>query len=76
MKTLHKIILTLSSLLFAISVFAQDAAEVDMADVMRTSGKIYVVVAVLVVIFLSLALYLFFLDRKIGKIESGQNSSK
>ena len=48
--------------------FAQDQA-VEMADVMRSNGKIYVVVAVVVVIFIGIALYLFRLERKMDRLE-------
>ncbi len=50
------------------SVFAQ-AQTVDMADVMRSNGKIYVVVAVCLTILLGLFLYVYNIDRKISKIE-------
>jgi CcmD family protein len=40
-----------------------------MADEMRSNGKIYVVVAVLVTIFIGILLYLIRLDRKITKLE-------
>jgi len=36
---------------------------------MRSNGKIYVVVAVLVAIFIGIILYLIRLDRKISKLE-------
>lgn len=45
------------------------AQGVEMADALRQSGKIYVVVAVIAVIFAGLAIYLFSLDKKISKIE-------
>jgi len=38
-------------------------------DNMRGNGKIYVVVAVLVTIFIGIILYLIRLDRKITKLE-------
>jgi CcmD family protein len=38
---------------------------------MRGNGKIYVVVAVLVTIFIGIILYLIRLDRKITKLEKG-----
>lgn len=41
----------------------------SMADEMRSNGKIYVVVAVLVTIFIGIVLYLIRLDRKISKLE-------
>jgi CcmD family protein len=40
-----------------------------MADKMRSNGKIYVVVAVLVTIFAGIILYLVRLDRKLAKLE-------
>ena len=56
------------SLLLSISLMAQPA-ETEMADVMRSNGKIYVVVAVLATILAGLILYLVSLDRRIGKME-------
>ena len=44
-------------------------AETEMADIMRSNGKIYVVVAVLATIFAGIFVYLFILDRKITKLE-------
>ena len=41
----------------------------NMADEMRSNGKIYVVVAVLVTIFIGIIIYLIRLDRKISKLE-------
>lgn len=38
-------------------------------DFMRSMGKMYVVVAVILVIFLGIVLYLFRLDRKLTKLE-------
>lgn len=45
------------------------AQEIEMADELRSSGKIYVVVGVISIIFIGLAIYLFRIDRKISKIE-------
>jgi hypothetical protein len=41
----------------------------EMADVMRSNGKIYVVVAVILTIFAGIIIYLIRLDRKITKLE-------
>jgi CcmD family protein len=41
----------------------------EMATEMKSNGKIYVVVAVLVTIFIGILLYLVRLDRKITKLE-------
>lgn len=43
--------------------------EPEMADVMRSNGKIYVVVTVLSIVMLGIATYLFLLDKKISKLE-------
>lgn len=48
--------------------FAQ-AKKVEMADAMRSNGKIYIVVAVCLTILVGLFLYVFSLDRKLSKIE-------
>ncbi len=52
--------------------FAQALAQsskVEMADLMRSNGKIYVVVAVLTTILLGLFAYLFRLERKLNRLE-------
>jgi len=49
------------------------AQGVDMADEMRASGKIYVVVAVMSLVFVGVALYLLRLDRKLSKLEKELN---
>jgi len=48
---------------------AQQAQSVEMADAMRSSGKIYVVIGTIVIIFAGLAIYLFAIDRRLRKIE-------
>ncbi|MBE8713468.1 CcmD family protein [Sphingobacterium hungaricum] len=54
------------------SVFAQ--GEIEMATGLRSSGKIYVVVLVMLTIFFGVGLYLFSLDRKIKKLEDKKQS--
>ncbi len=64
---MKRIIFTaLMLLISAVSVWAQ---PVEMADTLRGSGKIYVVVAVLAVIFIALIVYLFTIDNRLRKIE-------
>ena len=41
----------------------------EMADAMRSNGKIYVVIAVLATIFAGIFVYFIMLDRKITKLE-------
>ncbi len=47
----------------------QTTPPVEMADTMRSNGKIFVVVAVIVTLFAGIILYLISLDRKISKLE-------
>lgn len=57
-------------LLVSLVSFAQDKCErVEMADGLYQSGKIYVVVTVLSIIFVGIIGYLIMLDRKISKLE-------
>jgi len=57
-------------LLLSSTIYAQtDGNTADMADMMRSNGRIFVVVAVVVVILIGLILYLVRLDRKISKLE-------
>lgn len=58
----------LFALLIAGPLMAQPAAA-EMADTMRSNGKIYVVVAVLSTILAGLILYLVSLDRRIRRME-------
>jgi uncharacterized phage infection (PIP) family protein YhgE len=45
---------------------AQDA---EMADEMRANGKIYVLVAIILMIFAGLIAFLVLTDRKVSKLE-------
>jgi CcmD family protein len=49
--------------------FLSKAQAVEMADTLRGSGKIYIVVGVIAIIFIGIVVYLFTLDRRISKIE-------
>ncbi len=42
---------------------------VEMADTMRSNGKIYIVVAVCLTILIGLFLYVWNVDRKISRLE-------
>ena len=66
---MKKIFLLSLLLLGYVTAFAQQNQPVEMADVMRSSGKIYVVIATIVIIFVGLAVYLFSIDRRLKKIE-------
>ena len=66
MKSISLLALLLLSFIF---VTAQTAQAVEMADGMRSSGKIYVVISTIVIVFTGLAIYLFSIDRRLKKIE-------
>lgn len=74
MNKLRRIILALSVCLFSLYTFAQPGATPpdESVDFMRSSGKIYVVIAVVVVIVFGLFVYLANLDRKITKLEKNK----
>lgn len=55
------------SIFLSLSSFAQTSPE--MADSMRSNGKIYNVVAVCLTVLIGLFLYVFLIDRKISKLE-------
>ena len=66
---MKKILLLAPLLLGYMATFAQQNAPVEMADTMRSEGKIYVVIATIAIIFVGLAIYLFAMDRRLKKIE-------
>ena len=66
----------LSALIFMIMqlTVAAQGSEPEMADVMRSNGKIYVVVAVLAIIFAIILIYIIMVDRKISTLEKKINN--
>ncbi|MDB5144308.1 MAG: CcmD family protein [Mucilaginibacter sp.] len=68
---MKKLLILLCLALYNIAAFAQQPNNVDMADTMRSSGKIYVVISTISIIFVGLAIYLFSIDRRLKKIERG-----
>lgn len=55
---------------FLVLSFASQAQQqADMADTMRSNGKIYVVVGVILIVLTGLFVYLFSLDKKVSRIE-------
>lgn len=55
--------------------FAQDNG-VEMADSLRSNGKIYVVVICIVIILVGLLGYLFSIDKRLKKIEKENQTDK
>jgi CcmD family protein len=69
---MKKILFVLAFVFAAITSFAQEAEKVEMADAFRSSGKIYVVLGVIAVIFLGIATYLIYMERRLRKLEKEQ----
>ena len=59
----------LSSILIPCVIFAQEKKQAEMADVLRSNGKIYVVVAIVLTILLGLLFYVARIDKKINQLE-------
>ncbi len=51
--------------------FFLQAPPAEMADLFRAEGKIYVVLAVLGIVFVGLVAYLVWMERRIQKLEKG-----
>ncbi|QXV64184.1 CcmD family protein [Mucilaginibacter sp. 21P] len=66
---MKKLLTLIVMMLSFVAVNAQGGKTVEMADVLRSSGKIYVVVATIAIVFVGLAIYLFAIDRRLKKIE-------
>lgn len=59
----------LGLILIALSLSANAQTDVPMADGLRSEGKIYVVVAIILIVLAGLITYLFLMDRKVKKLE-------
>ena len=66
-KITQRLLFIIFGLLLNAVAFAQDKPE--MADTMRSNGKIYVVVAVCLTILIGLFIYVFIVDRKVSRLE-------
>ncbi len=75
MKGVKKLLLALTAIIVFVPAFAQQkfqqqaGSDVGMADTMRSNGRIYVVVAVMLTILIGLILYLVRIDKKLSKWE-------
>ncbi len=74
MKGIKKLFSSFIAIILSVVTFAQ-GAEVGMADTMRSNGRIYVVVAVMLTILIGLILYIVRLDKKISKWEKTESKN-
>ena len=73
MNKLKNIAFLVAFCIIQVYVFAQDTTNIkteDPTDFMRSEGKLYVVMAVVVTILVGIFIYLVNLDRKIKKLET------
>ncbi len=73
MKKIGNLLSCLFLLLISVSGFSQNA---EMADAMRSEGKIYVLVAIIAVVLSGLIAYLIYLDRKTARLEEKLKNNK
>ena len=73
---MNRLLLFLFLLLTNFASKAQDAAQPAMADNFRAEGKIYVVVAVMGIIFAAILLLLVVIERKVKKLENELKNKK
>ena len=66
-KIIYRFLFIVCCLCSSKILFAQDKPGVE--EIMRSNGKIYVVVAVCLTILIGLFVYVFLIDRKISKLE-------
>lgn len=69
MSRVRLFLFSLLALLIQIPAFAASADAPDMADGLRSSGKIYVVVLVLATIFAGILAFLIYLERRVSRLE-------
>jgi CcmD family protein len=72
MNILRRLILLFLVLINTIATNAQQP-PVEMADSMRSNGRIYVVVAVVITILLGLLFFVIRIDRKLSRLEKNSD---
>ena len=70
-KILYSLLLVFASF---VALSQDSTGNAQMANVMRSNGKIYVVVAVILTIFFGIIIYLIRLDRKLTRLEKNPNT--
>mgnify|MGYP007061018559 CR=1 FL=1 len=73
-KILNTLLLTGAAILFQLKsalagILQQESQNVEMADLFRSEGKIYVVVLVVVILITGLIVYTILMDRKVLKVQ-------
>ena len=55
--------------------WAQNGSQVEMADAMRSSGKIYVLLAVILAIFAGMIVLLIYMERRLKRVKENKKTS-
>ncbi|MBO9683247.1 MAG: CcmD family protein [Flavisolibacter sp.] len=67
---IRKIYATILLMFISFTAMAQGSnRQTEMADLMRSNGKIYVVTAVIITIFAGIIIYLIRIERKMNRLE-------
>ena len=67
----------LTALFFVLlSSFNANAQAVEMADVMRSNGKIFVVVGVASTVMAGIIVFMVYLDMRVSKMEKAQSNKQ
>jgi heme/copper-type cytochrome/quinol oxidase subunit 2 len=75
-KFFLRVVFFIALVMMTVLAKAQDSLKNEkpqMADLMRSNGKIYVVVTVVLIILAGLFVYLVQLDRKLSRLEKSKN---
>lgn len=72
-KIVARLLFVVMGMLLSVVSMAQDK-PVEMADTMRSNGKIYIVVAVCLTILIGLFLYVMRIDMKVRRIEKNKHN--
>lgn len=73
MKKIGNLLYCLLLMLISMPGFSQNA---EMADTMRSEGKIYVLVSIIAVVLAGLIAYLVYLDRKTARLDEKIRNNK
>jgi type II secretory pathway pseudopilin PulG len=72
MKSILSLLLALA---LPVLTFAQSTDDVEMADFMRSNGKIFVVIGVISIILVGIITYLMIIDKKVRILEKNTKKS-
>jgi hypothetical protein len=66
---MNKFVKLVTTLILCVILPTYGQEQAEMADSFRAEGKIYVVVAIVLIVLAGLIFYLFLMDKKIKKLE-------